>query len=102
MAVFTRTNGASESYTGTGRTIALTKFSKTNISAAELDAIVANIQATSSIVAIGSDQSTGPSFVAGTSDDVWVISEGIAPVATSNFAGQTGLTSSVVAYFNKE
>lgn len=102
MADFTRTNGASQSYTGTGRTISLTKFSKTNITAAELDAIVANIQATSSIVAIGSDQSTGPSFVAGTSDDVWIVSEGIAPVATSNFAGQTGVTSSVVAYFNKD
>jgi hypothetical protein len=97
MAIFTRINGKSEVFSAAGRQIALTSFSKTNMTQAELDAVVAYIQLTASVLAIGSDATGG--FVAGTSDVVTIITEGPAPAAGSNFGGVTGVTSAVVSYF---
>lgn len=99
MPAFTRTNGAAQVYSAVGREITLTSFSKTNITQAELDTIVTEIQKTSSVVAIGGDQTSGAPFVAGTSDVVHIISEGPAPTVGSNYGGVTGCTSARVCRF---
>lgn len=99
MATFSRVNGATQSFSAVGRAVALTSFSKTNITQAELDAVVAYIQLTASVTAIAGDQSSGEPFVAGTTDAVYILTEGPAPAAGSDFGGVTGVTAAVVAYF---
>ena len=79
------------------REIAVTSLSKSNMTQDELDACIQFIQLTATVVAVGDDTTGG--FNAGASDAVHVISEGPAPAAGSNFAGQTGVTSAVVAHF---
>ncbi len=64
----------------------------------ELDQALAFIQLTATIVGVGDDTTGG--FNAGASDEVHVLSEGIAPAAGSDFGGVTGVTASVVAHFN--
>ena len=98
MATFARVNGATEAFGAVGRQIALTSFSKTNMTQAELDAVVAYIQLTASVTAIGSDSSDA-TFTSGATDVVHIITEGPAPAAGSNFGGVTGVTAAVVAYF---
>ncbi len=95
----TKVHGNTKSFGAIGRQIALTSFSKTNLTQAEVDAVVAYIQQTASVTAIAGDQTTGEPFVAGTTDAVYMLTEGPAPVAGSNFGGVTGVTSAVVAYF---
>lgn len=90
------------SFGAAGRRLALTSLSKTNITQAELDACIQYIQLTSTVTAVGSDQSTENSaFVAATSDVVYVISEGPAPTAGSNFGGVTGVTAAVTALYDQ-
>ena len=64
----------------------------------ELDQALAFIQLTATIVGVGDDTAGG--FNAGASDEVHVLSEGIAPAAGSDFGGVTGVTASVVSLFN--
>lgn len=98
----TKVNGNTKSFGAAGRRLALTKFAKSNMTQAELDAVVAYIQLTASITAIGSEETTeNGAFLAGTSDNVWIITEGPAPAAGSNFGGVTGVTSSVVCYLDQ-
>ena len=98
MAVFTRTNGKVEGFGAVGRQLSLTKLAKTNMTQAELDAAVAFIQLTASVEAIGTDQADG-TFATGVSDEVHVLSTVPAPAAGNNFGGVSGVTASVVAYF---
>lgn len=94
--------GKTQSFGAAGRKLALTKFAKTNLTQAEVDAVVQYIQLTSSVTAIGSDQTTADgAFLAGTSDNVWIITEGPAPVAASDFGGVTGVTATVVCYLDQ-
>jgi len=79
------------------RQISLTSLSKTNITQDELDACIQFIQLTATVVGIGDDTAGG--FNAGASDVVHILSEGPAPAAGSNFAGQTGVTAAVVSLF---
>jgi len=98
----TKVHGNTKSFGAAGRRLALTKFAKSNMTEAELDAVVAYIQQTASVTAIGSEETTeNGAFLAGTSDNVWIITEGPAPAAGSNFGGVTGVTSSVVCYLDQ-
>ena len=98
MAIVTRVNGATEAFSAVGRQIALTSFSKTNMTQAELDAVVAYLQQTNTVTAIGVDSSDA-TFTSGATDAVYIVTEGPAPAAGSNFGGVSGVTSAVVAYF---
>ena len=98
MATFARVNGATEAFGAVGRQIALTSFSKTNLTQAELDAVVAYIELTATVTAIGVADS-GAQFSAGSTTTVYIITEGPAVAAGSNFGGVTGVTSAAVAYF---
>jgi hypothetical protein len=93
--------GKTQSFGAAGRRLALTKLAKTNITQAELDDCIQFIQLTSSVTAIGAEAATGDAFVAGTTDNVWIITEGPAPAAGSNFGGVTGVTATVVAYLDQ-
>jgi hypothetical protein len=94
--------GKTQSFGAAGRRLALTKLAKTNMTQAELDSCIQFIQLTASVTAVGSEETTeNGAFLAGTSDNVWVISEGTAPVAASNFGGVTGVTASVVCYLDQ-
>lgn len=98
----TKVHGKTQSFGAAGRRLALSRFAKTNITQAEIDAVVAYIQQTASVTAIGSDQTTeNGAFLAGTSDAVWIITEGPAPAATTDFGGVTGITSTVVCYLDQ-
>jgi hypothetical protein len=77
--------------------LSLTSLSKTNITQDELDACIQFIQLTATVVGVGDDTAGG--FNAGASDVVHILSEGPAPAAGSNFAGQTGVTAAVVSLF---
>ena len=79
------------------RQISLTSLSKSNITQDELDACIQFIQLTATVIGVGDDTAGG--FNAGASDVVHIISEGPAPAAGSNFAGQTGVTAAVVSLF---
>jgi hypothetical protein len=80
------------------RQVALTSLSKTNMTQDELDAAIQFIQKTATVIGVGDDTDGG--FNAGASDVVYVLSEGPAPEAGSNFGeGSTGVTAAVVAYF---
>jgi len=80
------------------RQVALTSLSKSNLTQDELDACIQFIQLTATVIGVGDDTTGG--FNAGASDVVHILSEGAAPAAGSNFAGQTGVTAAVVAYFS--
>ena len=97
MASLTKVHGNSKIFYA-GKEVALTKLAKSNMTQDELDQALAFIQLTATIVGVGDDTTGG--FNAGTSDEVHVLSEGIAPAAGSNFGGVTGVTASVVAHFN--
>jgi hypothetical protein len=80
------------------RQVALTSLSKTNMTQDELDAAIQFIQKTATVIGVGDDTTGG--FNAGASDVVYILSEGPAPEAGSNFGeGSTGVTAAVVAYF---
>ena len=98
----TKVHGKTQSFGAAGRRLALTKFAKSNLTQSEVDAVVAFIQRTSSVLAIGSEETTeNGAFLAGTSDNIWIITEGPAPEAGSNFGGVTGVTASVVCYLDQ-
>ena len=97
MASLTKVHGNSKVFYA-GKEVALTKLAKTNMTQDELDQALAFIQLTATIVGVGDDTAGG--FNAGASDEVHVLSEGIAPVAGSDFGGVTGVTASVVSLFN--
>ena len=95
-------NGKTQSEGAAGRKLALTSFSKTNMSQSEIDLVVQAVSLASSITAIGSDQTTvNSAIVAGTSDVLYILTEGPAPVAGSNYGGVTGVTAAVVCYFDQ-
>lgn len=97
MASLTKVHGNSKVFYA-GKEVALTKLAKTNMTQAELDDALAFIQLTATIVGVGDDTTGG--FNTGASDEVHVLSEGPAPAAGSDFGGVTGVTASVVAFFN--
>ena len=97
MASLTKVHGNSKVFYA-GKEVALTKLAKSNMTQDELDQALAFIQLTATIVGVGDDTAGG--FNAGASDEVHVLSEGIAPVAGSDFGGVTGVTASVVSLFN--
>ena len=97
MASLTKVHGNSKVFYA-GKEIALTKLAKSNMTQDELDQALAFIQLTATIVGVGDDTAGG--FNAGASDEVHVLSEGIAPAAGSDFGGVTGVTASVVSLFN--
>ena len=97
MASLTKVHGNSKVFYA-GKEVALTKLAKTNMTQDELDQALAFIQLTATIVGVGDDTTGG--FNAGASDEVHVLSEGIAPAAGSDFGGVTGVTATVVAHFN--
>tara|TARA_B100001109_G_C18730958_1_gene411939 strand:- start:480 stop:773 length:294 start_codon:yes stop_codon:yes gene_type:complete len=97
MASLTKVHGNSKVFYA-GKEVALTKLAKSNMTQDELDQALAFIQLTATIVGVGDDTTGG--FNAGASDEVHVLSEGIAPAAGSDFGGVTGVTASVVAHFN--
>jgi hypothetical protein len=92
MAIVTKDHDASGQLNTTGRAAQLITLSKTNITQAELNAIVAFIQLTNTISGIST-------FTAGTTDVVYMMCEGPAVAAGSDFAAQTGVTSASVANF---
>jgi len=86
-----------QTYSG-DRQVALTSLSKSNMTQDELDAAIQFIQKTATVIGVGDDTTGG--FNAGVSDVVYILSEGPAPEAGSNFGeGTTGVTAAVVAYF---
>ena len=97
MASLTKVHGNSKVFYA-GKEVALTKLAKSNMTQDELDQALAFIQLTATIVGVGDDTTGG--FNAGASDEVHVLSEGIAPAAGSDFGGVTGVTAFVVAHFN--
>ena len=92
MAIFARVNGKTEGFNGFGRTAQLVSFSKTNITQAEMDAVVQAVQLTNSITGIGT-------FAAGTTDVAYMLVEGAGVAAGTDFGGVTGVTSAVVDTF---
>lgn len=83
------------------RGLALTSLAKTNMTQDELDSALQYIQLTATIIGVGADQTAEEgAWLGGTSDTVYVLSEGVAPAAGVNFGGVTGVTAAVVAYFN--
>ena len=72
-------------FTAIGRDVFIKSFSKTNITQAELDALVQTVQLTSTITAIGA-------FTAGSSDVVNMIIEG------ADVSAATGYTVANVAF----
>ena len=99
MAVNTDHTGKVRVGSQIGKSIQITKAAKTNITQAELDVLVAFINQTSMVVAIGDDTTGG--FNDGASDVLHIITEGGAhPDAASNFGvGSTGITTTVVTLF---
>jgi hypothetical protein len=86
-----------QTYSG-DRQVALTSLSKSNMTQDELDAAIQFIQKTATVIGVGDDTTGG--FNAGVSDVVYILSEGPAPEAGSDFGeGTTGVTAAVVAYF---
>ena len=73
MAAFTRTNGGVAAMEQVGRDLFFKTFSKTNITTAELEALVQVVQQTNTITAIGF---AGAAFSSGVTDAVNMIIEG--------------------------
>lgn len=88
----TKANGNADDFGALGRTCDMVSFSKTNITQAELNAVVSFVQMTNSIIAVSD-------FVAGTTDIVYMLIEGEPVAAESNFGGVTGVTSAIVTTF---
>jgi hypothetical protein len=97
----TKVNGSTQSFGAVGRRLAVTKFAKTNMTQAELTEVVAFIQLTASVIAIGGEETGATAFVSGTTDNVHILTEGPAPVAGADFGGVTGVTASVVSLFDQ-
>ena len=92
MAGIAKVNGNAITGEMVGKDINITSFAKSNITQAEMDAIIQALELTTTVLGIGT-------FVAGTTDNVNVIYEG--PVATlgSHFGeGSTGVTSSATLH----
>jgi NCAIR mutase (PurE)-related protein len=75
-------SGFTKPFSAIGRDIFIKSFAKTNISQAELNAIVQEVQLTSTVTAIGA-------FTAGTSDVVNMIIEGKDVAEINAVAGVT-------------
>lgn len=90
-----KVNGANDDFGAIGRTTQLMTLSKTNITQAELDSLVAALQETNTITGISD-------FVAGTTDVLYVLLEGptVADDA-SDFLGVTGVAGATVATFTQ-
>jgi len=101
MAVNTDHTGSTQVFNAHGKALAITKLAKSNMTQAELTAAIQFIQETATVVGIADDTTGG--FNTGASDAVHVLSEGPAPVAGADFGiGSTGVTASVVAYFQAD
>ena len=80
------------------RTVELISLSKSNMTQDELDAAIQHIQTTATVIGIGDDTDGG--FNAGVSDVVHVLAEGGVPTVGADYGvGSTGVTASIVAYF---
>lgn len=78
--------------------LTLVKLNKSNMTQDELDAALQHIQTTATIVGVGDDTTGG--FNAGATDNVHVLAEGPVPTVGSDYGeGSTGVTASIVAYF---
>ena len=92
MAYTNRAHGAAGSFSAVGRQeYQLKSFSKTNITQAELDALVTSVQTLNTITMIGA-------FVAGTSDVVNMLVEGGAIANSDIVAGGATFTVGDVAF----
>lgn len=89
MAVFTRVNGGVAAMEQVGRDLFFKTFSKTNITTAELEALVQTVQSTSTITAIGFG---GVAFSTGVTDAVNMIIEGADITANVSAGGTTFVT----------
>jgi hypothetical protein len=92
MAGATKVHGKHGAFEAIGRDIAISTFSKTNITQAELDDVCDFIMTTNTITAVGT-------FTTGVTDVVTIITEGPAIAAGSNFGGVTGVTSAALANY---
>lgn len=94
LAVGTRDTAT---YSG-DRTVSLVKLNKSNMTQAELDSAIQHMQTTCTIIGIGDDTTGG--FNTGASDNVHVLAEGPVPTVGADYGvGSTGVTASIVAYF---
>ena len=91
MAGIAKVNGNATTGEMIGKDINITSFAKSNITQAEMDAIIQALELTTTVLGIGT-------FVAGTTDNVNVIYEGPAATNGSNFGGVTGITSSATLH----
>jgi hypothetical protein len=92
MADVTKVHGNHGAFEAVGRDIAVSTFSKSNITQAELNDVCDFIMTTNTITAVGT-------FVAGTTDVVTIVTEGPAIAAGSDFGGVTGVTSAALANY---
>lgn len=92
MPGVTKVHGNHGAFEAIGRDIAITTFSKTNMTQAELDDVCDYIQNTNTITAVGT-------FEAGVTDVVTIITEGPAIAAGADFGGVTGVTSAALANY---
>jgi hypothetical protein len=92
MPAVTKVHGNHGAFEAIGRDIAISTFSKTDMTQAELDSVCQFIQTTNSITAVGA-------FEAGVTDVVTIITEGPAIGAGSNFGSVTGVTSAALANY---
>jgi hypothetical protein len=99
MAANTDHTGKVRAGSQIGKSIQVTKAAKSNLTQTELNTMVAFINQTSMVVAIGDDTTGG--FNDGASDALHIITEGGAhPDATSNFGvGSTGITTTIVTLY---
>ena len=92
MATVTNTHDAAGQLNTTGRALQLVSMSKTNITQAEMNAVVTYVELTGSIVGISA-------FIDGATDVVYMLVEGPTVAAGASFGGVTGVTSAAVADF---
>jgi len=87
-----------DTYSG-DKQLTLMKLAKSNMTQDELDAAIQHIQTTATVVGIGDDTTGG--FNSGVSDEVHVLAEGPVPTVGADYGeGSTGVTASIVAYFD--
>ena len=93
MAGATASANAGKSTAGEmyGKDVNYVNFAKSNITQAEMNTVIREVQKTGTILAIGT-------FVAGTTDSVNVSHEGPAVTMGSDFVGATGVTSSATLH----
>lgn len=89
-----------QSFVAIGGQVYLTSFTKAAFTQTDLNTLVSFLSATTRVLAIGGDQSPGEPIVFGTSGVVTIITDGgVAPAASSNFAG-VGFVAAPVTYFS--